>query len=189
MTIVGPKLYKALTVVAQAMVEVETLAGDGPLLPADNTKARKAYDRANGALEALMCGYASDAELRWHMTPWMVDFTGREPIGDPEMGVDERKMRQAILADFGVLPKRISDWLRAQGYQITDSGGGLSGWHLGVPCTDAEATQLCTLAHQEFRTFIESDLLAVQLWFRRWSFTRLRTYEDAKEFLRTKGVS
>lgn len=131
----------------------------------------------------LMEGFAADPELRACMVPWMVDFTGREE--PPEGMVLDAQSK----AKFGELPTLVRTWCETNGFRITESGSGVGGWDLGVPCSDEDANRLCKHVHQDFRVHLDAGVLSVKLKFWGWRFKGLYNLNEAEKFIATKGVS
>jgi hypothetical protein len=188
MALVPRRLYAALCEVAQRRAELTKLRPDGVVIDPNwaVTEAGRKWTKRQHELEHIMEVYASDPDLRQNMTCWMVDFEGTE-TPDEKMVYDASPM--ASQAQFGVVPKKVRQWLEANKFEISDSGSGLNGWHLGIPCTDDQARMLCVRARIEFKDYLEAGVLAIRLAFWGWRFTKLRTDEDVNKFLRERLVS
>ena len=151
----------------------------------------KEYRTQDAALKRTLASYASDAELRASMVPWMVDFEGTAAPSwtfEQRMPTDE-ELNSSAMAIYDELPRSVREWIDKQGFKITDSGAGSEGWHLGVPCTDSESDLLCRLAHAELVKSIEAGVLVVGIKFWGWRFVDLYNVQEAKNFLAKYSVS
>lgn len=137
------------------------------------------YQRAKAAYESAMDEYASDPDLRDHMICWMLDFCGNEESewAKENRAPTEAEMPLAISGTGTVLAQVVCGWLHEQGANITDSGSGSGGWHLGAHCSDQESRVLCTAARVRFAKEIESGALSLELHFWGWEFRDLHKSE------------
>lgn len=138
------------------------------------------YRMARAAYEAAMDEYATDPELRAHMVCWMLDFRGKE---EPRWIRSRREPTDAEMLDTvagttSSLAKIVSVWLREQGANVTDSGSGAGGWHLGAHCSDEESRILCVAARGRFAAEIASGSLTLSLHFWGWQFSDLHTDDE-----------
>lgn len=132
--------------------------------------------------DRMMAEFAADPDLRAHMRCWMFDFEGTEA---PNRKLLESEIDRATHARFGRLPIIVRTWLEGRKYQITDSGSGAGGWHLGVHCDDAELASLSPLARIIFAEQIASGDLTLSLKFWGWHFKGL---EEPAEWLKQNAL-
>ena len=193
------KIHQAKLAVAQDIVALDELRArigeseDGPF-PQQMRSARELRSTEDGRavlakkrlLENRLMRLAADPDLRACLTCWMIDFEGAEssPCSDAwtESIADSDFMR-AARADYGVVPRLVRTWLEENHFEISDSGSGTGGWHLGVACDDQEAARLCRLAHVELANEMEAGAFTMALKFWGWSLTDLFTVGQAQAFL------
>ena len=101
---------------------------------------------------------------------WMVDATGSGvEMSEPEY----EKLMNAVMEDASK-EKPTHSYVESSGglaaearkvmntFNLTDSGSGSDGWHLGCHCTEIEAHQLCRKLHMQFAKAIDAGLLKVK---------------------------
>lgn len=191
------KLHDAKLEIAVRIVDVDklraaavkSLGGSRPPFGFNDGELRStdegvAYLKAKGGKERLLERYASDPALFPHMRFWMIDFGGSEASMGAEGNLLPGISRdQAMRADHGGLPRRVSDWLEKRGFEVCDTGSGTGGWHIGVECSDEDAKRLCRMAHDELATEIAAGVLSIKLMFWGWGFPGLSHPEQATAFL------
>jgi hypothetical protein len=143
----------------------------------------EAHRKARAALDNAMSEYAADPELRRHMRCWMVDFCGdtepewykraskaiaeNRPV---EETLSPEELKQAINGEVDALSRRVAAWLESVDANVTDSGSGAGGWHLGAHCTQTELDSLTTLARETFAKEIAEGALKLRVQFWGWRF-------------------
>ena len=75
------------------------------------------------------------------MSKWMCDVIGKQLASEDSMkNACENEITTESLEKFignrGSLPNAVKEKIKQLGYQWSDSGGGCSSWHLGVPFDD-----------------------------------------------------
>ncbi len=96
-----------------------------------------------------------------HVACFMVDFCGKDETTPQES--DVANIGEFVLRLGGPLAQNISSFLARAGYVVTDSGGGVGGWHMGVHCTPGQAWQLYRDAYRLFKRAIAAGLLTVTI--------------------------
>jgi len=200
-------LHEALCRVAKSLVAMKAFnqkllaeMGEDPdalMFPRNkfSDEQNRQRDQMKREHETMMEGFAADPQLRQHMVPWMIDFEGDEsPKGiewdKHEKGnVDRKDFVAAVRADFGELPRKVRAWIEEHHFEISDSGSGCGGWHLGVPCSDKDAARLCQLAQDKLKVYLDAGVLTICLRFWGWRFEDVYTNDAAEEFLKARGVS
>lgn len=207
MAVANHKLHEARLRVARAMTrlsditqaiedsrmreaQVEELFTEDSQLVVDIELERE-FRTQDDDLKKMLARYASDAELRASMIPWMVYFEGAAvPAWTTEQRMPtEAELDSSAMALYDEVARDVRIWVERQGFKITDSGAGSAGWHLGVPCTDTEADLICRLAHEELAKPLEAKILSVAVKFWGWHFAELHNAEDAKNFIAKYSVS
>jgi hypothetical protein len=95
---------------------------------------------------------------------WMVDIEGEdlsENFAEDVIKSGEFENIPSSLSNASNLCESIITGLSIWGFNITDSGGGCGGWHLGYPCTEMESRRLCTLIHTKYSYYIQEGMLRV----------------------------
>lgn len=135
---------------------------------------------------------AADPSLNPHMVCWMVDVEGVSdasptyPITDASLSshlVDLVTDPKGFAAKQGSMMLNVRNCLEQHGVNITDHGAGCGQWHLGVPCDEKLAGEVCQLLFTTFSSAIESKMLAVRRRFWTWRFKSLYDAEKAYEYL------
>jgi len=141
------------------------------------------------AAEELMERLACDPELRRHMRPWMLDFCGTsEPAwARQEREPNEDEAHAAMLISHDEVAVELLRWLHDKGFTVTDSGSGKGGWHMGVPCTDADAERLCRLVHGAWGNLLSLGFFTMRLRFWGWRF--VLTADEQRELAAYVGHS
>jgi hypothetical protein len=138
--------------------------------------ARNKIDNLNEALYSMPW-------FKSKMKAWMVDIKfgnenlfsdkkcsgGNCSIKDAEEKIDLLTNDPEAFTEKtgGSLMKQVSDFLKSEGYTITDRGGSEYGGHIGCPCTDEEFERLTTLIHIRYKKAIESGMIFPKLaWFK-----------------------
>lgn len=138
---------------------------------------------------------AADPSLNPHMCCWMIDIEGVSdalpihPITDAALSshlVDLVTDPKGFAAKQGSMMLNVRNCLEQGGFNITDQGAGCGHWHLGVPCDEKLANEVCQLLFTAFNSAIESKMLAVRRRFWTWRFKALYDAEKAHEYL---GIS
>jgi hypothetical protein len=135
---------------------------------------------------------AANPALFPHMKCWMVDVAGKSEAApldkDPTAVADQLQALmdsgEAFAARHGSLMYTTRHLIESMNLKITDSGGGLGGWDLGVSCDDEEARKLCAALHLRFHSAISVGLMTVRRRFWGWRFKLLYNDSDAIRYLR-----
>lgn len=124
--------------------------------------------------------------IRPFMKAWMVDvkFGNENPFSDKEYdntcegsGYTNEEATELIemlvvrpdlftAKTAGNLASNVRKFINNAGFNITDSGGGGCGGHIGVPCTDDEAQRLINLINHNFSKAIQRLMSVVIAWFK-----------------------
>jgi len=110
------------------------------------------------------------------MKHWMVDVKGKgagtgEDIEEGLESLDFFEMTEKI---GGGLAKSIRGVIEENGFKITDAGGCVESWHLGVPCNEIDSRRLCTLIYMKFGKAIKAGLILVERKFWGWKLPTVR---------------
>lgn len=134
-----------------------------------------------------MCGdeLASYPQFFDIMKCWMIDVCGEGRKEIPKNFLETDIDIDEFLDQYGNLAHSVTNFVKKSGFVITDRGGGSTGWHFGVPCTDTEANKLCSLLHQQFSGAIELDLIAVYKRFWGHRLPNLYNWDSLLEWLET----
>ncbi len=151
----------------------------------EEKEATKAWERSKYRNEGFMEMLAADPSMRPHLLCWMVDFSGSEEPAwvRSSKGPTPNEVVRAIYVKEGTIGPHVSRWLDKHQFLVSDSGSGVGGWDLGVPCDDKDAEKLCRLAHDELHDFLAADVLTVQLRFWGWRFKKRLTLQEAKKLV------
>jgi hypothetical protein len=171
--------------------------GDTPT-PANielSEEAEREIQFAQKKMESFSLSCYSLPWLHKEMKAWMVDvkFGSENPFsdvkccGDDIESLEEMDKKLDMLMEDpeafteqsgGSIMKRVGDFIKSEGFKITDRGGGGSGGHIGCPCTDAEMERLLTLLHINFKKAIDAKLIFPKIaWFK----PKLFSNDDAIE--------
>jgi hypothetical protein len=170
----------------------EPLKGGGFIYSgsAGEGKDDRPHKAAKHAVKLFGDELAGMPQFRDELICWMVDVTGE---GEPS---DESKREALRTLNFarltgkagGNLASTIREWIADKLYmQITDSGGGCGGWHMGVPCNEEQSRTLCKSLHSEFARAIDSGLIKVLCRFWGWRLPGLYNWDDAEKYARARG--
>lgn len=124
------------------------------------------------------------------LIPWMIDVCGNSSEAN------EDSMKQALddlnLKDFidkcGSLASTVQNVVKSWGFKITDSGGGCCGWHIGIPCNEKDANQLCDLLHNYFKYSIEKGYLTVYKHFWKFRLPGLYNWNEVEIWVDKNGI-
>ncbi len=115
---------------------------------------------------------------------WMVDIYGDYgEAGEKEMEkvLNDLDFKSYIEAQ-GSIPSTIQKFIENQGFKITDRGGGVGGWNIGVPCNDGESNRLCCLLHDKFKNLIDKKYIKILKVFWGYRLPGLRNWNDVSEY-------
>ena len=100
---------------------------------------------------------------------WMVDAKGKGESGDDDIKeVMQTLDFEGFVASQGGLADAVQKWADECGYRISDRGGCIDSWHVGVPFDDLEqAIVYLTNMTAKFSTAIGHGLLRFEL--KTWS--------------------
>jgi hypothetical protein len=145
-------------------------------------KLPKRYEELTRERDILMDRFASDPDLRVHMRMWMLDFEGTaEPEwakkrkhaikkGKPVPKLTPKTFGDMVFANVDELSRKVREWLAEVGANVTDSGSGSGGWHLGCHCNDEELDALVRAARKRFVKELASGALTLSLHHWGWRF-------------------
>ena len=145
---------------------------------------QRAWEIQKKKNEDLLEQCAADPELRKHLTSFMVDFHGtQEPDWVKEKRLPEGRMfefDESVRAEYAGLSKVLQSWLHENGFRVTDTGGGVTGWDVGVRGNYEDSTRLCDMAYEKFGEYITAGVLTVSLRFWGWRFIGWTQEEERK---------
>ncbi len=176
-------LYDAKVQLAKGHEEQERLRELWARKGSEHAGAEKrAWEIQKKKNDDLLEQCAADSELRKHMTCCMVDFHGtQEPDWAKEKRLPEgQEFDAALKAEYAGLAKVLQVWLHENHFHVTDTGGGVTGWDVGVPGTYEDSTRLCDMAYEKFGEFISAGVLTVALRFWGWRFIGFSLAEQRK---------
>jgi hypothetical protein len=134
---------------------------------------------------------AANPTFHPHMQCWMVDIAGKSEAAPLDQAGSVEDQLGALVTsgkDFaarhGSMMYTTREAIEALDLKITDSGGGLGGWDLGVPCDDTDAQRLCCMLHTRFHSAISVGLMTVRRRYWGWRFKLLYNVDDAMRYLR-----
>lgn len=134
---------------------------------------------------------AANPELWPEMQQWMIDISGKSEAAplDQKGAIEEQlgalmSSGAEFAAKHGSLMYTVRHAIEALDLRITDCGGGLGAWDLGVPCDEADAQRLCSLLHLRFHSAISVGLMTVRRRYWGWRFKAIYNASDAIEYLR-----
>lgn len=92
---------------------------------------------------------------------FMVDFVGK---GGGEVSIaDVSNISDMIDRVGGSLASEVKKFLAEQRAHVTEGGGGVDGWHLGVYCTPGEAWLLFRNGRDRFAKALRSGILSISI--------------------------
>ena len=99
---------------------------------------------------------------------FMLDFFGLDE-GQPtlEDAATPESIEEFAASIGGGLRASLKAWLELVAPPITDSGGGVGGWHLGCHCTPSEAWMLYKAFKEKWRKACQAGLLSCEM--KSWS--------------------
>lgn len=152
------------------------------LMPADKPEVRLRKLREKERIEyqttQVMEQISADPDFFDILIGWIVEVRGKNGTDDIHkmikafQGTPEQAREN--MKKMGGLQQAVGNALEQWGYNIEEMGGGTTGWHLGVHCTDKEAKTLCRRLHAKFKKAISLDLLRVHKMFTGYKLPELR---------------
>jgi hypothetical protein len=101
---------------------------------------------------------------------FMVDFLGTGAVVVPDGSIGEvlveaevDNLQAMIDRGGGALAAEVRKFLSEEKHSISDIGGGVIGWHLGVHCSPGEAWLLMHRGRQRFAKALRNGLLDIRL--------------------------
>jgi len=133
---------------------------------------------------------ASFPRMKYCILPWMVDVCGN--CCEVEVDSIERVSKDLDFENFinscGSVAESVQNSIRSWGFKITDSGGGVGGWHVGVPCDDYHSEQLCSLLHKKFAYAIEKGYITVYKRFWGFKIKDLYNWDEVERWVSENGL-
>lgn len=162
-------LQTARDLLSAARDEIKSLYGErdsSDLSREIPEEVRRQRERAGARLEALEARILARPHLRPLFRNIMFDICGRDGCATEEGMMDlvdeyssgNKNALEAISNLAGDIRKDLEN----QGYNITDSGGGMTGWHLGVHCTEEEANTLSAYLHNVYARALEVGMIELE---------------------------
>jgi hypothetical protein len=121
------------------------------------------------AVEDAQVAIAHNPRALSQMRCFMVDFKGKSAEGKAHSS-DVEDVAAMVRRVGGSLAAAVETWLRTQPGQLTDRGGGETGWYFGVHCTPDEAWRLSRDGRTLFAKALKAGLLEINITA--WSMTR-----------------
>lgn len=157
------EIYARYCALRRCQVPVDPTATDALVA---SQVVRADMDRLAAALAA-----APGAHDRFLL--WMVDFGGHDSIewtpDDVERVRATGSAHRLVLEHLGGLGINVARWLKLfcsanpEHAKFTDSGGGASGWHMGIHCSAPAAWALARQGQAAFGAAISSGLLRIDI--------------------------
>lgn len=104
------------------------------------------------------------------MSKWMVDIKGKCDVSEETM--KEVLLSESLSSDsvkefvssLSNITDVINNWIKENGYESSDCGGGVGGFHIGVPFDDViKAAMYAMRLSERFSNLIASGLVWVQI--------------------------
>lgn len=150
-----------------------------------NEEIEKRLENAKYEIKSFGQELAADPQFSEEIISWMIDVEGQySESGDEDM-------KEALTSfDFkeyldksSVFAFAIQRELEQFGIKITDRGGSISHWHLGVPCNNKQADFVCEVLYRKFGKTIRSGYIKVKKKFWSHRLPRLYNNDDIDKFL------
>jgi len=133
---------------------------------------------------------ASYPQMKYCMLPWMVDVCGN--CSEVDTNTMEQALEDLNIENFicknGSIAESVQSAIRSWGFKITDRGGGVGGWHIGVPCDDHYSEQLCCLLHQKFKYAIEKEYITIYKRFWGFKIKDLYNWTEVEQWVDINGL-
>lgn len=121
--------------------------------------------------------------------PYMVDVCGN--TSDVCNESIEKVLEDFDFKDFlercGSIPSMLQQSIKFWGFKITDRGAGCESWHLGVPCTETQANELCSLLHKNFNFLILKGYITIYKHFWGFSLPELYNWNKNRIYVKKNG--
>jgi hypothetical protein len=121
---------------------------------------------------------------------WMVDVHGKTNADIEKIVKSDSidQFRESINEQSGSLADLVRAALESWGFTPTDSGCGGCDWHIGTPCTNVEADQLCNMINIEFPDEIRTERLYMRRWFTKFRFRQLSNDDAVIQFVKDNDL-
>lgn len=116
--------------------------------------------------------------------PWVISIEGNDSVSKETM---EEYIESADVEELidrtSCLASSIKYFIRSAGYFIADMGSGVTGWDIGIRCSEKEAKKLCNSIHSRYTKALELGLITVSKRFCGNKLPGLYNYEDAERII------
>jgi len=125
-------------------------------------------EKANHRKDRLTAQVLGNPQFFRNARCWMVDINGTGRASQCEEEDLQKALKDAedpndsvkkALEAQGPLVHAVHDFIRANNWNLTDSGGGVGGWHLGIHATSEEVPIILEKTYNEFQPSFEHKLV------------------------------
>lgn len=165
----------------------------------EDSEIRKQVEEVDRQIKRMFSYLCGIPEKFKHVVMWMVDVQAASTCGAGDVqklmsqaaddGLEHSDaIRRTVAKIGGELYENVSRTLERNGFRISDRGGGLSGWHVGVWCTSEDADRMVELIRREYKEEIENYVIALRRMPWSLGFKGLHFVDEILEYAKEHGI-